>query len=85
MMHTIRLLQSAAQIMSQGTLNPRVSNREELLQIKAGVMDYDAILQMAHELINQIEYYHDKTSLQSIPNLEKTTQNLIQIRTLLYR
>ena len=35
MMHTIRLLQTAEQILSTGKLSIRVSNREELLDIKA--------------------------------------------------
>lgn len=47
MMHTIRLLQTAEQILAKGTLNIKVPNREELLTIKAGEMEYDALLQMA--------------------------------------
>jgi hypothetical protein len=55
MMHTIRLLQTADQILSKGSLNIRVSDREELLAIKAGVMEYDALLQMSDALMESIE------------------------------
>ena len=55
MMHTIRLLQTAEQILSTGKLNIRVSNREELLDIKAGNKEYDDLLEMADNLIASIE------------------------------
>lgn len=58
MMHTIRLLQTAQQILSTGKLNIRVSNREELLDIKAGNKEYDDLLEMADNLIASIENHY---------------------------
>lgn len=85
MMHTIRLLQTAEQIMSTGTLNIRVSNREELLAIKAGAMEYDVLLQMADDLITSIEQQYDTSNLRETPDIEKATRTLINIREELYR
>ncbi len=84
MMHTIRLLQTAEQILSKGTLTIRVANREELLSIKAGVMEYDDLLQMADDLIASIEEHYKTCTLQEAPNTEKAIEILVGIREELY-
>ena len=84
MMHTIRLLQSCEQIFKTNSLNIRVDNRDELLDIKAGNWSYEAVMKKAEELIQSIEYYHSKSSLPEYPNLEKTTKILVEIRENLY-
>ncbi|NHN24572.1 nucleotidyltransferase [Flavobacterium jejuense] len=84
MMHTIRLLQSAAQILSTGTLTIKVTNREELLAIKAGEMEYDDLLQKADDLITSIEDLYETTVLPEKPNIEKALKTLISIRKKLY-
>ncbi|MDR6967482.1 hypothetical protein J2X31_001493 [Flavobacterium arsenatis] len=85
MMHTIRLLQTAEQILSTRTLNIRVSNREELLAIKAGEMEYDALLEMADNLIASIENHYTTSVLPDRPDEEKAISNLIAIREILYK
>jgi uncharacterized protein len=85
MMHTIRLLQTAEQILVTGKLNIRVSNREELLSIKAGEKEYDAILQMADNLIASFEKHYETSNLQEKPNEEKVLKILIGIREELYK
>jgi hypothetical protein len=85
MMHTIRLLQSAEQILSTGTLNIRVSNRDELLAIKAGEMEYDALLQMADDLIASIENLYTTSTLPAVPDSEKLLGVLVEMREELYR
>jgi hypothetical protein len=84
MMHTIRLLQTAEQILATGKLNIRVSNREELLDIKAGNMEYDSLLEMADGLILSIENHYKNSALQETPNEEKAILTLIKIREELY-
>lgn len=84
MMHTIRLLQTAEQILTKGTLNIRVSNREELLDIKAGKMEYDALLEMADDLIASIEKHYETSSLPETPDSEKAIGILVGIREELY-
>ena len=85
MMHTIRLLQTANAILVTGKLKIRVSNRDELLAIKAGEKEYDALLQMADDLILSIEKNYQTTSLPERPNEEKTLEILIGIRDELYK
>lgn len=85
MMHTIRLLQTAEQILATGNLNIRVNNREELLAIKAGEMEYDALLQKADNLIASIEQLNEISNLPEFPNSEKAISILISIREELYK
>ncbi|PXY42735.1 nucleotidyltransferase [Flavobacterium cheongpyeongense] len=85
MMHTIRLLQTAEQILSTGKLNIRVQNREELLDIKAGNKEYDDLLQMADNLIASIENHYQTSTLPERPNEHKAIQTLIEIREELYK
>ncbi len=85
MMHTIRLLQSCEQIFKTNSLNIRVENRDELLDIKAGNWSYEAVIEKAQTLIQSIEYYHSISTLPDFPDVEKTTKILIKIRENLYR
>ncbi|MDX6183988.1 nucleotidyltransferase domain-containing protein [Flavobacterium sp. Fl-77] len=85
MMHTIRLLQTAAQILATGTLNIRVANREELLDIKAGNKEYDDLLEMADNLIASIENHYETSTLPEKPDEAKAIQTLISIREELYQ
>ncbi len=85
MMHTIRLLQTANQILLTNKLNIRVPNRQELLAIKAGEKEYDALLELADNLILSIEKNYATTSLPNRPNEEKAIEMLIGIREELYR
>lgn len=83
-MHTIRLLQSCEQIFKTNSLNIRVENRDELLDIKAGNWSYEAVMQKAEDLIQSIEHYHSISRLPDMPDLEKMTKILIEIRENLY-
>lgn len=85
MMHTIRLLQTAEQILSTGKLNIRVSNREELLDIKTGNREYDDLLEMADNLIVSIESHYLTSNLPDKPDEGKAIQTLIEIREQLYQ
>ncbi|OXA88694.1 nucleotidyltransferase domain-containing protein [Flavobacterium hercynium] len=85
MMHTIRLLQTAEQILDTGKLNIRVPNREELLDIKAGNREYDDLLEMADNLIASIENHFATSVLPERPNEENAIQTLIKIREELYQ
>ncbi|VXB84322.1 Nucleotidyltransferase [Flavobacterium sp. 9AF] len=85
MMHTIRLLQSAYQIITTRTLITKVNNREELLSIKKGEIEYDNLLQKADNLIQSIEEAYLVSTLPELPNYDKALHNLITIREILYR
>lgn len=84
MMHTIRLLQSTEGIMKTGTLKIRVTNREELLDIKAGNRKYDAVLQMADDLLLSITAHYQNSTLPEFPDTEKTEAILVAMRESLY-
>jgi len=71
--------------LSTGTLNIRVSNREELLAIKAGEMEYDALLQKADDLIASIENLYTSSTLPDAPDSEKLIGVLVEMRKELYR
>lgn len=85
MMHTIRLLQSCEQIFRTGSLQVRVDNRDELLDIKSGKWPYDMIMQKAENLIWAIENHYTTSSLPEYPDTEKTADLLIKIRKHLYK
>ena len=85
MMHTIRLLQTAQQILETGKLNIRVSNREELLNIKSGNLEYDNLLNNADNLIENIEKLYLISNLQETPDEHKIKNLLLSIREELYK
>lgn len=84
MMHTIRLLQSCEHIFKTNSLQIRVDNREELLDIKAGNWSYESVMQKAEDLIESIERYHAVSTLHEYPEAKKTEKILIEIREKLY-
>ncbi|SHF45471.1 DNA polymerase beta superfamily protein [Chryseobacterium sp. OV279] len=84
MMHTIRLLQSCEHIFKTNSLQIRVDNREELLDIKAGNWSYEEVMQKAEDLIESIEHEHSTSLLPDSPDIKKTEKILIEIREKLY-
>lgn len=84
MMHTIRLLQSCEKIFRTGSLNIRVENRDELLDIKAGNLSYDAVMKKAEDLIRSIEFYYSGSKLPEFPDTKRNTKILTEIREVLY-
>ncbi|PQA97148.1 nucleotidyltransferase [Chryseobacterium shigense] len=84
MMHTIRLLQSCEHIFKTNSLQIRVDNREELLDIKAGNWSYEKVMQKAEDLIDSIEHEHPTSLLPDSPDLKETEKILIEIREKLY-
>lgn len=84
MMHTIRLLQSCEQIFKNGSLNIRVENRDELLNIKAGNWSYDTVMKKAEDLIKSIAFHYSHSKLPEFPDISKTTKILTEIREVLY-
>jgi hypothetical protein len=65
-------------------LNIRVSNRDELLAIKAGKMEYDVLLQMADDLIVSIEELYTTSTLPETPDSKKLLGVLVEMRKELY-
>jgi hypothetical protein len=84
MMHTIRLLQVAEEILSTGMLNVKRPNRDELLSIKVGNFQYDDLLAMAHSLMERIESAYENSQLPALPDKENIEGILVQMRSALY-
>lgn len=85
MMHTIRLLQVAFEIVRDGKLNVKRPNREELLAIKRGELKYESVLELAEDLMKQIEEETVKSKLSGQPDYKKMENILIDIREELYK
>lgn len=84
MMHTIRLLQVALEIVRDGELNVKRPNREELLTIKRGELDYDEVLKKAEFLMEQIEQETIKSKLMDKPDASLIESLLVEMRSELY-
>lgn len=85
MMHTLRLLQVAEEILRDGKLNVKRPNREELLLVKRGEKDYDELLAEADHLIDSVQQYALASSLQDKPDLIKVEEILVEMREQLYK
>lgn len=84
MMHTIRLLQVAEEILRDRKLSVKRSNREQLLSIKSGEMDYADLLLMSDELMASIERFAVSSSLPASPDMELVERVLVEMREVLY-
>ena len=84
MMHTIRLLQVAEEILTTGQLRLKRPNREELLSIKAGNAEYDDLLHQSTELIQRIEAAYLSSPLPEMPDEKAIERILVEMRKELY-
>jgi hypothetical protein len=84
MMHTIRLLQVALEILTTGQLQVKRLDRDELLAIKSGAYEYEDLLKMADALIVEIEAAYRKSPLPRMPDRDKAETVLITMREALY-
>lgn len=85
MMHTIRLLQVAEEILRDRELNVRRPNREQLLNIKSGNEDYDNLLNLADQLLERIDAYAQTSDLPNTPDKNLAEKILVDIRDILYK
>ena len=79
------MLQVAEEILRDGKLNVKRLNREQLLDIKSGNMNYDDLLAMADKLMESIESYCLISSLPDAPDKEKVERVLVEMREDLYK
>jgi predicted nucleotidyltransferase len=85
MMHTIRLLQVAEEILATGQLHVQRQNRDELLYIKTGNAEYDDLLEQANNLIERIELAYESCSLPETPDEKTIEKILVEMRTELFQ
>lgn len=68
MMHTIRLLEMAVEILKEGKLQVRRPNREDLLAIRRGDYEYEALMQRAEQKLEEIEQVFAQSPLPELPD-----------------
>jgi uncharacterized protein len=84
MMHVMRLLQVARKLLETGRLVLKRSNREELLAVKKGAFEYEALLAMADVLMEEIEAAYAVSSLPEAPDKVAIEKVLVKMREALY-
>lgn len=80
MMHTFRLLQMAEEILAQGKVIVKRTNREELLAIRRGEYEYDELIAMAEEQLAKVNQAYQSSALPEQPNKATLENILIEIR-----
>jgi hypothetical protein len=85
MMHTIRLLQMANEIIADQKVNVWRSNRDELLSIKSGEMEFQALMDLGDILMNEIDQNLGNCPLPEAPDHKFVERILVEIRSVLYK
>jgi uncharacterized protein len=77
MSHCIRLLEMSYEIATEHKIVVRRENREYLLKIRMGEMEYDDILQRAESLVDQVNAAFEASNLPEEPD-EKFLKDLLE-------
>ena len=85
MMHTIRLLQMANEIIADQKINVWRSNRDELLSIKSGDMEFQALMDLGDSLMSEINQNLGNCPLPDAPDYKLVERLLVEVRSSLYR
>ncbi len=80
-MHTIRLLQTAEELLRTGTLMVRRPNRDFLLNVRFGraFEDYEEFRKFSLNLIREVRELEDKTLLQENPDMKSINWLIIHL------
>ena len=84
MMHTFRLLDMAEAIAREGKIQVRRPNREYLLGIKSGALDYEELLVQAEQRIAGMEALYAQSSLPETPDVDRVERILVDVRKKFY-
>ena len=84
-MHTIRLLQMANEIIADQKINVWRSNRDELLSIKSGVMEFQTLMNHGDSLMKEIDQNLINCPLPKAPDQKLVERLLVEIRSELYK
>lgn len=80
MMHTIRLLDMAIEVLNTGQVQVKRPNREMLLSIRKGEWKYDDLIDLANEKMRLIEAAYLSSPLQAVPDKNKVEALLVDLR-----
>lgn len=84
MMHTIRLLEMAGEIFTEGRLNVRRPNRDFLLSIRAGEFSLEEILSIAEDRLQGLNQAAERSKLPETLDAGWAEQKLVDLRRQLY-
>lgn len=80
LMHTLRLLDMALEILTEGCLRIRRPNRDYLLQVRSGEFAYDDLVAQAEAKLASVHRVADSSSLQERPDRSRVNTLLVEIR-----
>jgi uncharacterized protein len=80
MMHVFRLLNMAEEIAREGIIRVRRPERDFLLNIRSGAMEYEDLVKMAEEKALMIDALFEKSDLPDEPSKALGEQFLVEIR-----
>lgn len=80
LMHTLRLLDMAEEIATEGILRVRRPNRDFLLRIRNGEFHYEELVLRAEEQLQRVEEAFSRSALPDQPDPKLAEERLLQIR-----
>lgn len=80
LMHTLRLLDQALEIATEGRITLPRPNAGWLKEVKSGAYQYDDLLKIADERHNEMEEAFERSSLPERPSMEEANQVLLEVR-----
>ena len=80
LMHTLRLLDMAEEIATEGVLRVRRPNRDWLMRVRAGEFSYEEIVARAEEQLERVEAAYETAALPEYPDQKKVEEVLLEIR-----
>jgi len=85
MMHTFRLLSMAEEIALYQQVIVKREDRDFLLKIRNGEFEFDDLMKMVEEKMEQIKVVYSKSNLPGKPDINQTEKLLIKIREEYYK
>jgi predicted nucleotidyltransferase len=80
LMHTLRLLEMAREIATEGILRVRRPNRDYLLRVRAGDFDYDSLVALAEGKLAEVREAFETSPLPEEPDRDAVNAVLREIR-----
>lgn len=80
LMHTLRLLDMAEEIATEGVIRVRRPNREFLLQVRRGEFAYEELVARAEEQLVRVEAAFEACELPERPDRDRVIDVLLEIR-----
>ncbi|RYD68616.1 MAG: nucleotidyltransferase [Verrucomicrobiaceae bacterium] len=80
LMHTLRLLDMAGEIATEGVLRIRRPNRDYLLRVRSGEFAYEDLVAKAEDQLAEVQVAFERSSLPDQPDRDRVNGLLVEIR-----